>query len=110
MKTKLTIPQIDGESRMESSYSVTLSPKEFDAAIAKGAIGLGAFQVGRSWYYQSDETGEIYRLTDREIATYGAGRGDARGIDHSLWCSYNGVLVTRPSAAVLDALGMRCAR
>jgi len=100
MKITVTVPQTaDGK---DVSYSTRI---DRDEAIRVGAERIGAIRVGRHYYYHADETDEVYRLTATELAMLGAGEIDGRGSDYSLWCTMTGTLVTRPSAAVRDALG-----
>lgn len=102
MNITVTVPQIT-EDGQEDGYTVTVDRQEcINAACSK----LGAAHVGRSYYYKADETGEVYKLTGMELAQYGAGLLDSRGVDYSLWCSGSGKLIRRPSKAVRSALGI----
>lgn len=87
----------------DASYTVVVS---FQAAVHAGAKALDAARVGKVWYYLAHETNEIYRLTAHELAEYGAGKIDGRGVDYSLWCCGTGRLIKRPSKAVRAAFGM----
>ena len=100
MNITVTVPQIDDWT--DSSYTVTV---DRDSAIMEGTIRLGAVRVGRYYYYQAEETGDVYRLTATEIAMIGAGELDERGCDYSLWCASTGHLIEHPRRAVRDALG-----
>lgn len=98
---QITVPQISAGT--DASYTVVVA---FKAAVKAGANALEAYRVGRAWYYRADETNEVYRLTSHEVAEYGAGKLDERGVNYSLWCSQTGRLIKRPSKAVRAALGM----
>lgn len=109
MKTKKTmtvyVPVLDETCGLDG-YRVTLSGDQIDEAVDAGAFALGACKVNGRWYYVADETNEVYRLTRRDLATYGAGEKDKRGIDYSLWCNQAGQLVLRPSLAVKQSLDL----
>lgn len=97
MKT-ITVPQVcDGQ---DISYETTV---DLAAAIEAGAESIGAGRVGRRWYYCAEETGEIYRVTQSELAEIGAGEIDGRGYDYSLWCCTSGTLIRRPRPELLEA-------
>jgi len=97
----VTVPQMQGCS--DASYEVSLGD---DAdAIAAAVRDLGAVEVDGDWYYRAEETGEVYECDSYEMAAYGAGLLDERGVDYSLWCTVSGSIVGDPSAEVLDALG-----
>lgn len=101
MKITVTVPQI--KAGVDDSYEVTV---DRDSAIKAGASTLGATKVGMHWYYVADETSEVYRLTSREVARFGAGKLDSRGVNYSLWCSETGHLIRKPSARIKAALGI----
>lgn len=102
MKTTLLVPQID-YSWGDATYTARV---EYRDAIRAGAKRIGASRIGRCWYYQAQETGEVWRVTSRELAQLGAGEIDGRGSDYSLWCSCTGRRIPSPSANVKIALGL----
>lgn len=100
---KITVPNIDDSC--DASYTVYLSPKEYTEAVQAGAEAISAVQVGKNWYYQSEEDkGGVHRVTAKELAMLGA--ADGRGYDYSLWCSMTGFTLQRIPSAVKRALGI----
>ena len=97
----VVVPQTDAGN--DISYSVEVDPEAAETAAVQA---LGAVEVDGEWYYLADEAGEVYELSSDDLVSYGAGLLDERGVDYSLWCSMSGKMVTAPSAAIMDALGM----
>jgi hypothetical protein len=91
------------EDGSEAGYTVDIPRRD---AIDAGMEALSAIRVGRGYYYSAQEAGEVYRLTAMEVASFGAGQIDDRGIDYSLWCATTGTRIKRPSSGVKLGLGV----
>lgn len=102
MNRNLSVAQLS-DDHTDGSYTTLV---DYDQATRLGADKLGGVRVGKSYYYKADETDEVYRLTRREVAEYGAGLIDERGVNYSLWCSSTGEIVKSTSPAVRQALGI----
>ena|SRR6266581_6102083 len=102
MNKNISVPQVTSDNS-DDSYATRV---DYAEAIRVGAAALGAAKVGANYYYEADETNEVYRLTPTEVASYGAGKLDDRGVDYSLWCACTGAIVKHPRAAVREALGI----
>ena len=66
--------------------------------IMAAAERIGAVWSGTAWYYLAKETGEIYRVTEKELHMLGPD-------NYSEWAAQTGRLITKPNWLIKTLLG-----